>query len=55
MTRKTRPLPCEGSEFGDRIPTGLLYLENKETFHEKNPILKDGKPLAGQIRDMRND
>ena len=40
-------------EFGDRIPTGLLYFEKKETFHEKNPILKDGKPLAGRMRDMK--
>jgi 2-oxoglutarate ferredoxin oxidoreductase subunit beta len=38
-------------EFVDRIPTGILYLEEKETFHEKNPVLKGGKPLAGRERD----
>lgn len=38
-------------EFGDEIPTGVLYLENKETFHEKNPVLKDKKPLAARRRD----
>ena len=38
-------------EFGERIPTGLLYREEKETFHQKNPVLKDGKPLAGRKRD----
>jgi len=34
-------------EFGDRIPTGLLYMEEKETFHEKNPVLKGGETLLG--------
>ncbi len=38
-------------EFGDKIPTGVLYLESKETFHKKNPVLKDGKPLAARKRD----
>lgn len=32
-------------EFGDRIPTGLLYLEEKSTFHQKNEVLKQGEPL----------
>ena len=32
-------------EFGDRIPIGLLYREDKLSFHRKNPVLKDGQPL----------
>jgi 2-oxoglutarate ferredoxin oxidoreductase subunit beta len=40
-------------EFGGRIPTGLLYLEEKETFHAKNPVLKNGEPLAGRRRDLK--
>ena len=32
-------------EFGDRIPIGLLYREDKLSFHQKNPVLKDGQPL----------
>jgi 2-oxoglutarate ferredoxin oxidoreductase subunit beta len=32
-------------EFGDRIPIGLLYREEKDSFHRKNPLLKDGQPL----------
>ena len=40
-------------EFGDRIPTGLLYMEEKEAFHEKNPVLKDGQTLAGRRGDSR--
>ena len=32
-------------EFGDRIPTGLIYSEEKQTFHQKNTVLKNGIPL----------
>ncbi len=32
-------------EMGDRIPIGLLYLEEKKTYHEKNMILKQKVPL----------
>ena len=32
-------------EFGDRIPTGLIYSEEKQTFHQKNTVLKNGTPL----------
>jgi len=32
-------------EMGDRIPIGLLYLEEKKTYHEKNMVLKQKVPL----------
>lgn len=32
-------------EYGDRIPTGVIYKEEKQTFHEKNPVLSEGFPL----------
>lgn len=35
-------------EFGDKIPIGIIYRENKLTFHEKNSVLKSGGPLIGR-------
>ena len=32
-------------EFGDKIPIGILYKEQKSTYHQKNPVLKSGGPL----------
>ncbi len=32
-------------EYGDKIPIGVIYREDKPTFHEKNDILKAGGPL----------
>jgi len=32
-------------EFGDKIPLGVLYREEKKTFHQKNEVLKQGTPL----------
>jgi 2-oxoglutarate ferredoxin oxidoreductase subunit beta len=32
-------------EYGDKIPIGVIYLEQKRTFHEKNKILSSGEPL----------
>lgn len=32
-------------EFGDHIPLGVLYHEEKSTFHQKNEVLKQGVPL----------
>lgn len=32
-------------EFGDRIPIGLLYREEKATYHQKNHVLNQGTPL----------
>lgn len=38
-------------EFGDRIPLGILYQEQKPTFHQKNFVLKSGVPLLDQKND----
>jgi 2-oxoglutarate ferredoxin oxidoreductase subunit beta len=32
-------------EFSDRIPIGVLFQEEKPTFHQKNSVLKSGVPL----------
>lgn len=36
---------------GDKIPTGIIYRENKTEFHRKQHLLKDGKPLIEQESD----
>lgn len=33
-------------EWGDRIPLGILYREEKQDFHDKIDFLKNGKPLV---------
>lgn len=38
-------------EFGDRIPIGVIYREDKPSFHRKNMILKDGIPLLDKKTD----
>lgn len=38
-------------EFGDRIPIGVLFEEERPTFHEKNSSLKEGQVLAGRKND----
>ncbi len=38
-------------EFGDHIPIGVLYREDKPTFHQKNPVLQSGVPLIDQERE----
>jgi 2-oxoglutarate ferredoxin oxidoreductase subunit beta len=38
-------------EFGDSIPIGILYKEQKSTFHEKNAVLKEGGPLLDRKTD----
>ena len=35
----------EAMVFGDRIPLGLLYREEKQTYHQKNEVLKQAVPL----------
>lgn len=35
-------------EFGDRIPTGVLYRVEQPTYHERNPVLSAGGPLTGK-------
>lgn len=32
-------------EGGNKLPIGIVYKEKLETFHEKNPVLSDKKPL----------
>lgn len=36
-------------EFGDKIPIGILYREEKKSFHQKNPVLNAGEPLVDRI------
>lgn len=38
-------------EFGDRIPLGVIYREEKPTFHQKNAALQDGVPLIDKHID----
>ena len=35
-------------EVSEKIPTGILYREEKTEFHRKNRLLKDGQPLIEQ-------
>ena len=37
-------------EFGDRIPIGVVYMEQKSTYHQKNPVLRAG-PLIDRAAD----
>ena len=38
-------------EFDDRIPIGVLYLEQKRTYHQKNEVLKQGVSLLDRRTD----
>lgn len=38
-------------EFGDRIPIGIIYSEQKSTYHQKNQVLKQNIPLL----DIKTD
>ena len=40
-------------EFGDKIPLGVIYKEEKQTFHQKNSILKGSAPLIERATDMK--
>ncbi len=42
---------AKAMEFDDRIPIGIIYKEDKASFHQKNPVLKDGTPLIDRRRD----
>lgn len=35
-------------EYGDKIPIGIIYQEQKQTFHQKNNVLSGGKLLVDQ-------
>jgi 2-oxoglutarate ferredoxin oxidoreductase subunit beta len=39
-------------EWGDKIPLGILYEEEKLDFHDKITFLKNGKPLVDQDFDL---
>ncbi len=39
-------------EWGERIPLGILYREEKPDFHDKVDFLKDGKPLVDSDFDL---
>lgn len=38
-------------EFGDRIPIGIIYSEQKSTYHQKNEVLKQNIPLLDRRTD----
>ena len=38
-------------EFDEKIPLGVLYREEKCTYHQKNTVLKTGTPLLDQATD----
>ena len=38
-------------EFGDQIPIGVIYREEKKTFHQRNEVLSDGTPLVDRTTD----
>lgn len=39
-------------EFGSQIPIGVLYREEKKTFHRKNAVLNSGIPLNERQTDL---
>lgn len=40
-------------EFDEKIPLGVLYKEEKPTFHDKDDILKTGGPLLDRRTDIK--
>jgi 2-oxoglutarate ferredoxin oxidoreductase subunit beta len=42
----------KATEFGDKIPIGIIFKEEKPSFHEKNSVLKDSKPLLDRKYDQ---
>lgn len=38
-------------EFGEKIPLGILYREEKSTYHQKNAVLRQGIPLLERKTD----
>ena len=38
-------------QFGDEIPTGILYEVEKPVYHDRHPVLKDRKPLISKETD----
>ncbi len=40
-------------EFGEKIPLGVIYREDKPTFNEKNSVLCSGGPLVDRKQDIK--
>jgi 2-oxoglutarate ferredoxin oxidoreductase subunit beta len=40
-------------EFGDRIPMGILYREDRPDYHDMNKVLAGKEPLVDQIQDPK--
>ena len=38
-------------EFDEKIPIGVIYREDRKTFHQKNSVLADGRPLLEREYD----
>lgn len=38
-------------QFGDEIPTGILYEVEKPVYHDRHPVLQDHKPLISKKTD----
>ncbi len=38
-------------EFGEKIPTGIIYREEKPAFHQKNTVLMHGQPLLDRLTE----
>jgi len=38
-------------EFNEKIPLGILYREEKSTYHQKNMVLRQGTPLLDRHTD----
>jgi len=39
-------------EWGERIPLGIIYRNNRPLYEDRIPVLKDG-PLTGQVFDPK--
>jgi 2-oxoglutarate/2-oxoacid ferredoxin oxidoreductase subunit beta len=39
-------------EWGERIPIGIIYKEDKPAYNDKVAFLKEGKPLVGRTPDL---
>lgn len=50
VTSKTAAMQ-KAMEFDEKIPLGVLYCENKNTFHQRNEVLKQGTPLLERKTD----
>lgn len=44
---------AKAMEWGEKIPTGILYRQEKPDFHDKVDFLKNGKPLVDRDTDLK--